>query len=193
MEADRHSSPHSGGVAEKVAFFSAAPVTAVILGETGAGKSSLIELLAFWSRNSGRAIPVFAEATVSTLAKGAERDGTSQSVSQTQRVTEYSFALPINGSTYNLHLIDTPGMGDTSGISEDDSAIDQVLDKLGNSAQPLQLHAVVLMLNGSNCRVTARTNWFQTLSGKLFLRFQSPRSMSSALTTSSSLLVGKNT
>ncbi|KAH3723342.1 hypothetical protein Pelo_17955 [Pelomyxa schiedti] len=134
-------------------------ITVAILGETGSGKSSLVELLHFWARNGDSSTPDFVSASRNSILDSSAEHGGSQSGSQTFKVTTYRFVLPHDNVKYTLNLIDTPGMGDVSGLKQDEQSVDEILTIIGDKNKTPQLHAIILMLNGAVCRVSARTNY----------------------------------
>ena len=52
--------------------------------------------------------------------------------------------------------MDTPGLGDTSGIDQDDKNIDNILDSITKTPQ---LNSIILMLNGSDARISERIKY----------------------------------
>jgi GTP-binding protein EngB required for normal cell division len=128
-------------------------IYAVFLGETGAGKSSLINLLNFWGKGE---TDLCKAASILTLSNESGKQN--QTASQTKKPQKYDFPNVIgsDGQSYNLHLIDTPGMGDTCGIAQDDDGVKEILKFL---ARLPALHAIVLVINGSNARVSSRTKY----------------------------------
>lgn len=131
-------------------------VTTVILGETGSGKSSLIDLFHFWGRESCGEQPKFEDVAKLSLIDKANEAGGSQSGSQTIEPRQYSFRLKFADRDYSFALLDTPGMGDIKGLKQDDDNIQSILTFV---EQTSSVNAIVLMLNGSNCRVSARTQY----------------------------------
>ena len=86
-------------------------IYALILGETGAGKSSLVNLFHFWANERSYTTNDqidFSKAT-NILKKSAEAGG-SQAKSQTKAVTCYTFKLQKDAIEYHLYLVDTPGI-----------------------------------------------------------------------------------
>ncbi len=129
-------------------------VTAVLLGETGSGKSSLINLFHFWSLESTGKQPRFEDAKKHSIIQADNETGGSQAGSQTLKPRQYQFKLRFKNQDYILSLLDTPGMGDIKGLKQDD---DNILAILKHVEDTPSVNAVILMLNGSNCRVSSRT------------------------------------
>ncbi|CAF2780587.1 unnamed protein product [Rotaria sp. Silwood2] len=131
-------------------------VTAVLIGETGSGKSSLINLFYFWCLESTGKNPKFEDAKIHNIIKSENETGGSQAGSQTLKPQQYKFELNFNGENYLFTLLDTPGMGDVKGLKTDDENILSILQFV---EQTPSVNAIVLMLNGSNARVSSRTSY----------------------------------
>ena len=132
------------------------PITVVLIGETGAGKSSLIDLFHFWARESCNEQPKFEDAKNHSILRKQNEAGGSQSGSQTLGPHQYKLSLNFQDRAYSFLLLDTPGMGDISGLKKDDEHIMAIL-KFVEGTPPV--NGIMLMLNGSNCRVSSRTQY----------------------------------
>jgi len=136
------------------AQYAGSTVTAVLLGETGSGKSSLINLFHFWSLESTGKQPRFEDAKKHSIIQADNETGGSQAGSQTLKPRQYQFKLCFQDQDYVFSLLDTPGMGDVKGLKQDDDNILAILKFVEDTPS---VNAVILMLNGSNCRVSSRT------------------------------------
>lgn len=70
--------------------------------------------------------------------------------SATQESKVYTF--PILGTDKMLRMLDTPGIGDTRGIKQDETNCDDILRKI---SQYDVLHAICILLKPNNARITA--------------------------------------
>jgi GTPase SAR1 family protein len=131
-------------------------ITMVLLGETGAGKSALINLFHFWSLESLDKQPKFKDAAGHSIIPKQHEAGGSQSGSQTLKPSHYQFDLKFGERTYCFSILDTPGMGDIKGLKNDD---DNILAILKMIEETPSVDGIMLMLNGSNCRVSSRTQY----------------------------------
>lgn len=71
--------------------------------------------------------------------------------SATQESRVYTF--PILGKKVMLRLIDTPGIGDTRGIDQDEINCDDILQKISRYDE---IHAICILLKPNNARLTAQ-------------------------------------
>jgi len=130
----------------------------VVLGPTGAGKSSLINLFfllanetQFESLETLKELPIqtkfyAGDGSVENLLNGKE--------SSTQKSKFYSF--PMKGTNSKLNFMDTPGFGDTRGIIQDDiNALDICDQILGFES----VSAILLVFNGSEARLSSRLEY----------------------------------
>ena len=84
-----------------------------------------------------------------------------QGESQTKKAKHYSFALENskNMVRYTLDFLDTPGIGDTAGIDEDEKHFDLILSTIQKTSQ---LNAILLVMNGADARINARVRYIMT-------------------------------
>jgi ABC-type multidrug transport system fused ATPase/permease subunit len=127
----------------------------LVIGETGAGKSTFINIAtSFFRKGSVRcpektmSIPTLHHLSVG--GKHTENDLTRTSISSTSGVTNYTFRDDQSGA--EVVIIDTPGLGDTRGLEQDDANIRLVL-KAGENLDDLS--AVIVVINGMYPRFTA--------------------------------------
>jgi ribosome biogenesis GTPase A len=136
----------------------------LILGETGVGKSTWINgfynYLTYSSLKEAEEndlcskIPTkfivtddnFEEITVSTGEDTNEVQRPGQSA--TKKSKEHRFNLP-DGTM--IRLIDTPGIGDTSGIDQDKANFENILNTLSNHKE---LHGICILLKPNNARLS---------------------------------------
>jgi len=132
-------------------------ITAIVLGMTGAGKSSLINLFYAWSKNIQK-VEDIKKVLIPTkylpgIGKHSEFSHTDQSKSQTKKCNIYKFDLVYESTIYHLQFMDTPGLGDVEGIKSDDDHVQNILDTVSTTPE---LNAIILMINGSDARVSHR-------------------------------------
>jgi len=138
-------------------------VNLIVVGPTGAGKSSLINLFYIWAQK----IPVEKLAELKKVpikTKYFDGDGTAEQNLQDEKKScttesrKYDFRLenPATGAVYNLQFLDTPGLGDTAGIQKDDENIDNICDTV---AKTEMLNAILLVVNGTEARVHSRLEY----------------------------------
>nr|CAH7759272.1 unnamed protein product [Callosobruchus chinensis] len=141
-------------------------INILLLGTTGVGKSTFINSIANYLTFDS--FEVAKEHTLSvlipctfkirdkdqeeqTIKVGDEDENETQTVgdSATQDVKTYVF--PIKGGKYMIRLIDTPGMGDTRGIDQDNSNSESILSYIGKLKH---LHAICYLLKSNETRCT---------------------------------------
>lgn len=128
-------------------------ITIIIIGITGAGKSSIINFLYVWSKGI-KDVKDIKEVLISTkylvgINGQTEVDSKNQTKSQTKKCTVYNFELIHEGVIYELRLMDTPGFGDTNGSNEDDNHIDVIINTVATTPE---LNSIVIMANGTEPR-----------------------------------------
>ncbi|KAF8850415.1 hypothetical protein BDZ45DRAFT_731598 [Acephala macrosclerotiorum] len=148
----------------------------LILGETGVGKSTFINAfvnyLSFESLDDAKAeelnwvIPCsfsiqnldrsggtreIEEFDIKVGQSDGEHDG-SKGLSATQQTTVY----PVTVGSYTIRLIDTPGIGDTRGISYDKKNMADLLSTLSGYEN---LHGILILLKSNNSRLTVTFNF----------------------------------
>jgi predicted ATPase len=144
-------------------------LSVMIIGATGAGKSSLINLLYLWSQGTidlkkvnRTLIPT---KYLSGLTNTESSDLTKQHQSQTQKSYVHRFKLKTEHVTYDLSIMDTPGLGDVRGVNQDDVNTENILDTVSKTAE---LNCIILMMNGAEARVSDRIEFIiQRLTGIL--------------------------
>ncbi|KAJ8965089.1 hypothetical protein NQ314_004390 [Rhamnusium bicolor] len=144
-----------------------ADINILLLGETGVGKSTFINSVANYitytdlkkaeEENLLSLIPSKCHVTDKhgkrhIIQIGSEKDHNEYldtGVSATQDVKTYVF--PMLGEKGKVRLIDTPGMGDTRGIKQDDINCENILSYIG---QLHELHAICFLFKPTNARIT---------------------------------------
>ena len=121
------------------------PFNLVLLGETGAGKTSLVELLCNYAKQHGTD---FDPDKLTSFNKQKPRVGQKGMESDTTEVNRYELKY----GDLKIHLIDTPGFEDTRGSEQQESNITQII----NSVQELlYVNCIIFVINGSICRLSS--------------------------------------
>nr|XP_023030399.1 uncharacterized protein LOC111518238 [Leptinotarsa decemlineata] len=141
-------------------------INILLLGETGVGKSTFINSVANYLTHDSfesaekEDLTVLIPSTFNITDKRSKKhrikvgiedknEFLETGVSATQDVKTYAF--PVFGGHVKVRLIDTPGMGDTRGIVQDDANSENILDYIGNLKE---LHAICFLLKPNNPRLT---------------------------------------
>ncbi|KAK5640081.1 hypothetical protein RI129_010892 [Pyrocoelia pectoralis] len=140
-------------------------VNILLLGETGVGKSTFINAffnyLQYPTLKKARKghfvtlIPAKFTITDENYEERVIRVGEDTNelveigVSATQSCRSYVY--PIEGSKVRIRLIDTPGIGDTRGINQDNMNFENILSFIGEMKQ---LNAICILLKPNNSRLT---------------------------------------
>jgi len=150
--------------------YRAAPLrTVLLMGETGSGKSTIINTLANYFlkgtlRKPRVVIPnkIYRQPTETEYSHHSEANLDDTTVSQTKECITYTFSL--EGITYKI--IDTPGLSDTS-LTENHSIDDINVERILTAASKAkELHAIILIINGSTPRLTVNLrNALQRIKG----------------------------
>jgi GTPase SAR1 family protein len=143
------------------------PLSLLFIGGTGAGKTTLINSFYFFAQNK----PLDQiEALVKTKflpgkVQGSETDSSDQTQSQTTRAEVHSFTIETPDAEYEVKVMDTPGLGDTRGLSQDDANISTIVSTVEKTPE---LNAVFFILNGAQSRLTSHIQYvIQKLKGML--------------------------
>lgn len=124
------------------------PYTILLVGETGVGKSSVLEFLA----NVLAGNPAFKYEF--DIIEQENESGGSDSQSQTNEARLYDFESR-NGQV--VRILDTPGLADTRGLQQDElhkRSIASVIQKQIDS-----VNAVIILANGTVPRITVGTEY----------------------------------
>ena len=122
------------------------PFNLVLLGETGAGKTSLVELLCNYAKQHGTD---FDPAKLTSFNKQIPRTGQKGLMeSDTTEVIRYELKY----GDLNIHLYDTPGFEDTRGPEQQECNVTRII----NSVQELlYVNCIIFVVNGSIARLSS--------------------------------------
>lgn len=116
-------------------FASRSDLKIMVIGATGAGKSSLINLFYVWSQNvTSSQLGKLKNVLIKTSYLGGDGSTENLKAGQRESVTtmakSYYFELhdKERNVKYNLTFLDTPGLGDTRGIEKDEENISTIID-----------------------------------------------------------------
>ena len=138
-------------------------INLLLFGETGVGKSTFINSLAnyFNYSNFEEAQHSKIEVLISVSLNLSDRTkicGTADKnerhvsgKSATQHVKVYLFPIKMGRKTFNLRLVDTPGVGDPRGMDQDNTNLDNILAYL---ATLKKLHAICFIMKSNQTRFT---------------------------------------
>ena len=115
--------------------------TLLLIGETGSGKSTLVNAMANWAAGVEYNSPVRYRLVVEPAKD--------QAFSQTQSVTSY--LVSCEKYSFVLRLIDTPGFGDTSGVERDEQITKDIYTTLQKEDE---IHGVCFVAAASLPRLT---------------------------------------
>lgn len=136
-------------------------ITVIVLGVTGAGKSSMINLLYIMSkgitniRNMDEVI-IHTKYMRGIQDKSDYRLAQNQNQSQTKECNIYKFRLEDEQIIYDLKFMDTPGTGDVDGIKKDDEHINKIVETI---AKTPELNSLIIMVNGSSPRIDSKLKY----------------------------------
>ncbi|XP_055355631.1 uncharacterized protein LOC129600966 [Paramacrobiotus metropolitanus] len=124
----------------------------LVIGETGSGKSTLINYLTNYFKGGNIAAPRIAIPTEyyskpTEAYQYHEANVSNQTASQTEKCMDYDF----ESGTASYRFIDTPGMSDSRGVERDEKNIQQILQAAQSAGT---LSAIVIVINGTQCRGT---------------------------------------
>ena len=133
----------------------------LLLGETGGGKSTVINMLANYFRRGQLdclKVVIPTQYLPSTEADGAHSENQVEDTtrSQTSLCRTYTFKDQCQPNAdappATFHFIDTPGLADTRGIDKDSVNVELILT---TACRVAFLHSIILVINGSHGRETA--------------------------------------
>ncbi|WAQ96119.1 hypothetical protein MAR_028809 [Mya arenaria] len=127
----------------------------MMIGETGTGKSTLVDGIANYVMGVNWQDPF--RFSIVNLEDEEKKKKKNQALSQTEWITCYTL-YPIKGSRlqYTIHVIDTPGFGDTRGIERDQEIVQQIKE-LFSEKEPkgvMSIDAVCFLIKAPDARLT---------------------------------------
>ena len=151
-------------------------ISLLLLGETGAGKSTLINSISnyFNYPNFKEAqnekidilIPVFLNAPESINGSGQNRNKLHGEIKcATQYGKVYRFPIKMDDKTFDLRLIDTPGIEYRRGMEQNNLILDNILAYLESQGK---LHAICLVLKANQTRITNSVEYYLKYTGHFF-------------------------
>lgn len=126
----------------------------MVIGQTGSGKSTAVNVVANHFRggdinNLKVIIPTkYMKATEPEGIRNSEYNVKDTTKAQTKKATEYVFKR--HGKA-NISFIDTPGLNDTEGLTQDDKNLETILNA---AICAPKLSGIILVINGSSARIT---------------------------------------
>ncbi|KAK4872828.1 hypothetical protein RN001_014857 [Aquatica leii] len=140
-------------------------INILLLGETGVGKSTFINAflnyISFASlsqaKNGKFQVVIPSQFTITDenykerVIKVGEDHNESIEVGASATQACRSYVYPVKGSNLKIRLIDTPGVGDTRGIEQDNVNFENVLSFIGELKY---LNAICILLKPNNSRLT---------------------------------------
>jgi len=125
-----------------------APYTILVLGETGVGKTLVLEFIA--NVLQGKDIDNYDFKTLGTT----NEQGGSSSQSQTNSARLYEFTS-CNGIL--VRILDTPGLPDTRGVQQDELHRRNITTQIENHIK--SVNAILILANGTVPRITVGTDY----------------------------------
>ena len=127
-------------------------LTILLLGQTGCGKSSLLNLLHNFEAVVQNGIEALKGEVKDFVDPRFERNSNDRTVSQTAAATAY----PVTLGPLHLRIVDTPGFGDTRGLEVDKEHATKIVNCIKRLGA---LHAIALVISGREVRMTAQLNY----------------------------------
>ncbi len=128
----------------------------LVVGETGTGKSTLINTIVNCFRGGNlENLPHNIKVAIPTrFLKGTEPESTNNSELNVHNVTQ---SMTVKATAYHVKVpnvgdfvvVDTPGLGDTAGVEQDERNIGVILDAANSCPH---LNAIILVGNATNAR-----------------------------------------
>ncbi|XP_030751830.1 uncharacterized protein LOC115879258 [Sitophilus oryzae] len=148
-------------------------INILLLGESGVGKSTFINSFANYLKykyfdeveknelivlipSKFHVFDRFFRKKSIEIGPSDDNENLTPGAAATQTVRTYVFNVSIDDKPYKIQLIDTPGMGDPRGISQDSKNCDYILNYVG---QLSKIHAVCILLKPTNTRLDVFMNY----------------------------------
>ncbi|KAK7458148.1 hypothetical protein VKT23_010056 [Stygiomarasmius scandens] len=147
------------GIIKTVKNIGKVEFTILVVGETGVGKSSVLEFIA--NVLAGNSISDY---NFSIIDQANESGGSGMN-SQTNSAKLYSFTSQ-NGVV--IRILDTPGLADTRGIEQDEKHKKSIANVIAQSITTV--NAVIILANGTVPRITVGTDYALSTLSAIFPR-----------------------
>ncbi|KAF5288460.1 hypothetical protein FQR65_LT02112 [Abscondita terminalis] len=140
-------------------------INILLLGETGVGKSTFINAFfnylsfstLYKARNEKLQVVIPSQFTITDenyeerLIRVGKDHNESIEIGASATQSCRSYVYPMDGTNIKIRLIDTPGVGDTRGIDQDNANFENVLSFIGELKH---LNAICILLKPNNARLT---------------------------------------
>ncbi|CAG2101450.1 unnamed protein product [Medioppia subpectinata] len=148
-------------------------ITILLLGETGVGKSTfinaLVNYLSFESLDAANGQPICLIPTrIPVRVVLGEQDMNENTDDPTKSATQYPKCYKFQDDNIVLNIIDTPGIGDTEGMDQDNKNMQNILNFISNYKE-INAFCVLLKPNEARLDILFNTDYLPGDSGPALL------------------------